>query len=410
MYRKWIECSFILAALLISLISISSAAGLTANPDFYTGAKCGVDFPISAPGILANDVPVGTLTVVGITQFSGPGTIDVKSDGSFVYHPPQNIASGTVVYFYYTATNGIAVSNKALAKITVTCTCHGAAPDVNVCLGSVAITPEYLISKGAGCMGCRDVAPKIDISKIPAAPVAGQCYPYTVTCPSCAVATGHVCFNAPCTITSTPFTVCSGVTPTTDQIKASGKVTCSCDTDPAISDPIRVGDHWEYTITCQSQCGPATAIGRVNIDAPCDVSIDTAFPIANCADHALPTPTEVIANGGVRCGCGVTPDITNIQWIETPPEGNLWVGTYTATCKSLNGCESSDTGQFTSELCDKFNCLEWIAMMAMSVPTIAAIRIQAASIPTTPHPVMTTMHALWAMFALMEHALQVQHR
>ncbi len=217
---------------------------------------------------------------------------------------------------------------------------------------------RILISKGAGCMGCRDVAPKIDLSKIPAAPVAGQCYPYTVTCPSCAVATGHVCFNAPCTITSAPFTVCSGVTPTTDQIKASGKVTCSCDTDPAISDPIRVGDHWEYTITCQSQCGPATAIGRVNIDAPCDVSIDTAFPIANCADHALPTPTEVIANGGVRCGCGVTPDITNIQWIETPPEGNLWVGTYTATCKSLNGCESSDTGQFTSEFCDKFNCLD----------------------------------------------------
>ncbi len=74
MCRKWIECSFILAALLISLISISSAAGPTANPDLYTGAKCGVDFSVPAPGILANDVPTGKLTVSGITQFSGPGT------------------------------------------------------------------------------------------------------------------------------------------------------------------------------------------------------------------------------------------------------------------------------------------------------------------------------------------------
>jgi hypothetical protein len=110
MWRKRIESGFILAALLISLISISSAAGPTANPDLYTGAKCGVDFSVSAPGILANDVPTGKLTVSSTTLLTGAGSITVKPDGSFVYHPTQNIASGTVVYFYYTATDGKTVN------------------------------------------------------------------------------------------------------------------------------------------------------------------------------------------------------------------------------------------------------------------------------------------------------------
>ena len=281
--------SLILAALLISLISISSAAGPTANPDLYTGAKCGVDFSVPAPGILANDAPTGKPTVSATTQLSGPGSIMVNADGSFVYHPPQNIASGTVVYFYYTATDGNTVTNKALVKITVTCTCHGAGPDVNVCMGT-AITPAFLIAQGAGCMGCRDVTPKFDLSKIPAAPVAGQCYPYTVICPSCAVVTGRVCFNAPCEISLVAFSV----------------------------------------------------------------------PTVNCPGHVLPTAAQIIELGYVKCGgCDATPvvDPSSIHWTNTPEAANEWVGEYTVTCTPGKGCGATEkTGQFTSGICDVFNC------------------------------------------------------
>ena len=215
------------------------------------------------------------------------------------------------------------------------------------------------MSKGAGCIGCKDATPKFDLSKIPAQPVAG-CYPYTVTCPSCNAVTGQVCFHGPCTITWVPFTVCSETTPTADQIKASGKVTCSCDTDPAISDPIRVGNHWEYTITCQSLCGPATATGTVNIDESCKPTIEVSFPIPSesCQKHDLPTPGYIEENGVVSCGCGGTLEISDIHWIEpTPTEANEWVGEYTATCKSANGCEASDVGQFTSASCEVNKCI-----------------------------------------------------
>ena len=360
MCRKRIERGFILAVLLISLISISSAAGPTAKPDLYQ-AQCGVVLSVPAPGLLANDLPSGKITVSTFTAPSA-GTLTVDPSGSFVYTPPQNSIPGGYATFYYKETDGTSVSNQVMVKIAVSCQCKGAAPNVDVCPGTT-ITPDFLMSKGAGCIGCKDATPKFDLSKIPAQPVTGQCYPYTVACPSCNVVTGQVCFRGPCTITSVPFTVCSSVTPTTAQIKDSGKVKCSgCgDTDPAISDPIRVGNHWEYTITCQSLCGPATATGTVNIDASCVPTIEFAFPIPtdNCQSHVLPTSDYIKENGGVSCGCGGTLVIPeeDIHWINTPPEANEWVGEYTAICRSANGCEASAVGQFTSASCEVDKCI-----------------------------------------------------
>jgi hypothetical protein len=342
--------------LLISLISISAAAAPTAKPDLYQ-AQCGVVLSVPAPGLLANDLPSGKITVSTFTAPSA-GTLTVDPSGSFVYTPPQNSIPGGYATFYYKETDGTSVSNQVLVKIAVSCQCKGAAPNVDVCLGT-KITSDFLASQGAGCIGCKDATPKFDLSKIPAQPVAG-CYPYTVTCPSCNVVTGQVCFHGPCTITWVPFTVCSETTPTVDQIKDSGKVKCSScgDTDPAISDPIRVGDHWEYTITCQSICGSATATGTVNIDESCTPTIEVAFPIPveSCLDHTLPTPEEIKENGVVSCGCGGTLEISDIHWIQpVPSESDEWVGEYTATCRSANGCEASDQGQFTSAECG-FDC------------------------------------------------------
>jgi hypothetical protein len=269
--------------------------------------------------------------------------------------PPQSIATGTYVTFNYKATDGTTVSNQATVKIQISCTCHGAAPDVNVCLGT-PITSAYLISQGAGCIGCRDATPKFDLSKIPAAPTAGQCYPYTVTCPSCAVVTGHVCFSAPCTITSKPFSVCSGVAPTEADIKAKGSVTCSCDTSPAISGIHLVDNYYEYTITCQSKCGPATATGIVNIEAPCEVTaVGFSIPTETCLNHDVPTSEYIIDSGAASCGCGAKPEITNIHWTSQPNDVSQWVGEYTVTCTSSTGCAVSETSQFISADC-LFDC------------------------------------------------------
>ena len=274
MCRKRIECGFILAALLISLISISSAAALRAMPDLYQG-KCGVELSVPAPGLLANDMPGGKPLKVSTWTTPSVGTLTVDPSGSFVFKPPQNVPTGTYVYFYYTATDGTAVTGSTLVKIAVSCTCHGAAPDVNVCSGT-EITPAFLISKGAGCMGCRDATPKFDLSKIPAQPVAGQCYPYTVICPSCAVVTGRVCFNAPCEISFVAFPVptdCAGhLLPTAAQILELGNVKCGCDATPLISDihwvepTPEVANEWigEYTVTCtpRNGCGATEETGQ----------------------------------------------------------------------------------------------------------------------------------------------------
>jgi hypothetical protein len=357
MYKRYMK-SIAVVVLLISLISISSAAVPRALPDIYTG-QCGVQLSVAAPGLLKNDISSGKPLHVLAWTTPTLGTLTVDPSGSFIYNPPQNIASGTYVLFNYTATDGTTVTNQALVKIQVACSCRGAAPDVNVCLGT-AISPAFLMSKGAACNGCRDATPKFDLSKIPAQPVAGQTYPYTVSCPNCVSVTGHVHFNGACTISSSPFAVCSGETPSEADIRAKGSVTCSCDTTPAISEIHLVNDdHWEYTITCRSECGQATATGTVNIDASCVPTIEFSFPIPtdNCPGHVLPTSDYIKQNGGVSCGCGGTLEISDIHWVEpTPSADNEWVGNYKATCRSANGCEKSDIGQFTSDDCVGFDC------------------------------------------------------
>ena len=355
MFNRYTKGIAVLAVLLISLISISSAASLYAKPDIYQG-QCGVELSIPAPGILANDIPSSKLHVLSWTTPS-IGNVTVDTNGGFVYVPPQNIRSGTYAYFYYKATDGTGVTNQALVKIAVSCTCRGAAPDINVCLSTgTAITPAFLMSKGAGCIGCRDATPKFDLSKIPAQPVIGECYPYTVSCPGCNLVTGHVCFRGSCTITSVPFTVCPGITPTANQILASGSVSCNCDTAPVISNIRLVGNHWEYTITCQSECGPATGTGIVNIEPPCNISfLAFSIPLENCDGNVLPTAEQILELGVVTCSCDETPAISNIHWVSQPPVGE-WTGEYTITCTSAIGCITTETGTFNNELCVECKC------------------------------------------------------
>jgi hypothetical protein len=183
-------------------------------------------------------------------------------------------------------------------------------------------------------MGCRDATPKFDLSQIPAQPVAGGCYPYAVSCPACQMVTGHVCFVGPCVIEWENFTVCTDVKPTTQEIMVKGSVTCSCDDTPEIANIQLVGDHWEYTITCESACGPKTVAGRVNIEPPC---VPTAQNFTICSNVTL-TEQMIRAEGVPSCdGCDATPAISNINLVGDHLE-------YTITCTTDLGCTARAIG------------------------------------------------------------------
>ena len=118
MYSKWIKSGFVLAMLLISMVSLSMAAcPWFIKNELYT-AQCGVEkvVPASA-GLLAND-PTATavLDPDAITIDAKYGTLDVNADGSFVFDPSPDIVSGTYVQFKYNATNGVCAG-----KISGTC-------------------------------------------------------------------------------------------------------------------------------------------------------------------------------------------------------------------------------------------------------------------------------------------------
>jgi len=87
-------------------------------------ASCGVSLEVDAShGILAND-PVGStvLNPESITIDPKYGTLTVEEDGSFVYDPATQIASGTYVIFNYGANNGNCDSTGlGIAKIQVYC-------------------------------------------------------------------------------------------------------------------------------------------------------------------------------------------------------------------------------------------------------------------------------------------------
>ncbi len=337
MNNRSMKTTAVLTVLLISLISISTAVGLKASSDSYSG-QCGVELSVPAPGILKNDAQNPSLLQVvnpeSITIDPKYGTITVNADGSFVYDVPENIGTSAVVTFTYKATDGKVISNEATVKITVSCRCHGAAPDVTVCLGT-EVTPEFLMSEGAGCFGC-DSTGVWDLSAIPDDPEAGVSYQYTVSCPGCSMFTGHVIFEAPCEPAWVPFTVCEETEVTETLIRENGHVSCLfegqvCDTTPEISDIHEVDDHWEYTITCQSECGPTTDTGIVDI---CVINF-IGFDI-QCDQPPLSlTPADIIELGQVECvGCSDdTPIISDVIEIDQTPDMATYQ--YTITC---NGC------------------------------------------------------------------------
>ena len=228
MNGNWIRKGLILAMLLLSLISISTAACPRAVPELYQG-QCGKVLSVPAPGILKNDVkdPGKSLKVLNPDDIyidSNLGTLTVNEDGSFVYEASDDFKASAYVLFYYRATDGSCESNQAYVKIAVSCPCRGVAPDITVCQDE-EVDEELLMSKGAKCSGCRDVTPDFDLSKIAAGPGT---YPYKVICPGPNTAQGHLTVEPPCVISWQDFTVGPDEVVDEEMILENGQVTCSC--------------------------------------------------------------------------------------------------------------------------------------------------------------------------------------
>lgn len=356
MHRKWLKAIAILAVLLISMVSLSMAACPRAYPELYK-AQCGAVFEVPAPGILANDVKDAgkTLSVVNpelITIDPKYGTIAVKADGSFKYTAAPNIPTGTYVVFYYNATDGSCIS-KTYVKIQIDCKCTAKAPRIEICEPTL-ITADWLYSKGSGCFGCYGITTSgIDISMIPPPEkqVPGECYPYKVTCPGCQVLTGYVCLLGACDIKCVPFTVCEGDEPDAAEIIAKGKVTCSCDPTPEITNIRLVDDHYEYDITCESPCGPVTQPGcPIAIQELCNVVADDIFV---CEGKTL---AQVLAwaQANSTCGdnCVDTTPVIDVSTVEVDEDGFVTGGYYTACCTVGPDCESCDRGEVIVETCE----------------------------------------------------------
>ena len=100
----------------------------------------------------------------------------------------------------------------------------------------------------------------------------------------------------------------------------------------------------------------ATATGTVNIRPACEISFATfSLPFDYSQYHTLPTPEQILELGSVICGCDATPVISNIHWASQPPNEE-WIGEYTITCTSADGCLSSATGEFVPAIIDNFCC------------------------------------------------------
>jgi hypothetical protein len=201
MYKRSLKGILILGVLLALMASLSSAATCPwlIRGELYT-AQCGVIKEVpESKGLLANDPQaIEVLDPELITIDPKYGSIKVAANGSFIYSPSPNIRQGTYVWFKYNATNGRCKSlYPAIAKIQIRCTCRPNIPTIDpICLPTtLGEIRDILAEAGAGCYGCGDVSPIIDLSRIGVDkngnPIAGT-YSFCVKCPGCKEQCGQI--------------------------------------------------------------------------------------------------------------------------------------------------------------------------------------------------------------------------
>ncbi|MDI9416748.1 MAG: Ig-like domain-containing protein [Methanothrix sp.] len=201
MYNRLLKGILILGVLMALMASLSSAATCPwfIRGELYT-AQCGVIKEVpESQGLLANDPQaLEVLDPELITIDPKYGSIKVAANGSFIYSPSPNIRQGTYVWFKYNATNGKCKSlYPAIAKFQIRCTCRPNIPTIDpICLPTtLGEIRDILTEAGAGCYGCGDVSPIIDLSRIRVDkngnPIAGT-YSFCVKCPGCKEQCGQI--------------------------------------------------------------------------------------------------------------------------------------------------------------------------------------------------------------------------
>jgi len=194
MYNRLLKGILILGVLMALMASLSSAATCPwfIRGELYT-AQCGVIKEVpESQGLLANDPQaLEVLDPELITIDPKYGSIKVAANGSFIYSPSPNIRQGTYVWFKYNATNGKCKSlYPAIAKFQIRCSCRPNIPIIDpICLPTtLGEIRDILTEAEAGCYGCGDVSPIIDLSRIRVDkngnPIAGT-YSFCVKCPGC---------------------------------------------------------------------------------------------------------------------------------------------------------------------------------------------------------------------------------
>jgi hypothetical protein len=357
MYSKWIKSGFVLAMLLISMVSLSMAAcpWLIKN-ELYT-AQCGVEkvVPASA-GLLANDPgATAVLNPDDITIEAKYGTLDVKADGSFVFDPSPDIVSGTYVQFKYNATNGAcAATVPGLGKIQVSCKCRPQVANVILCLPTTLDEiRQKLIAAGVGCLGCGATPTTIDLSKVKLEPGT---YSFSIKCSGCQAALGSVTLVPACTAVAPNLEFCGPVPLAQVLAGITTAADCAgtgCDQAPVIdATGLTVvggfvpGGSYTYTATCGAGTDCAdTATGTIIVFQRCTV---VAPPVTICEGRTLAQLAEAIEAAGPDCtgvGCDATPVVSFAN--VTVVGGLVTGGGYTVTCTVAPNCASSADGAIT---------------------------------------------------------------
>ncbi len=365
----------VLALFLTSMVSLSSAT----CPWFIRGenyiAQCGVIKEVpESKGILANDPrAIAVLDPELITIDPKYGSIKVAANGSFVYSPSPNIPQGTYVQFRYSATNGECQSRyPATAKFRISCSCRPNIPIMDpICLpATLDGIRGILLERGAGCYGCGDLTPTINLNEIDldknGNPIAGT-YSFCIRCRGCINQCGQITLidcdddrplandDTATTIEDTPV---DGSLASNDELSDDGGNVWSKKTDPA-NGTVVVNPEGTFTYTpSENYCGPDSFVYTLtDIDGDSDtatvkITIECVDDLPDAVCDSASICQDKMLIGSVADNDHLSEDGGNTWSLLSNPAHGTAVVKPDGTYSYLPSPGWSGTDMFTYQLCD----------------------------------------------------------
>ena len=238
--------------------------------------------------------------------------------------PTVNIGPGNTYTISCTDENGCPCNGSGSWTVYPACTLE--TTPFSVCPG-VTVT-EAMILENVDTSKCTDT-PTVNI---------GPGNTYTISCTDengcpCNGSGSWTVYPA-CTLETTPFSVCPGVT-VTEAMILENVDTSKCTDTPTVN----IGPGNTYTISCTDENGcPCTGSGSWTEYPECIIETESFSVPCN----AVPTDDEILAHVDLNSECADTPVITR-------GAGN----TYTVSCTDENGCPCTGSGSWTVEPCEE---------------------------------------------------------